>query len=117
MEKPLDGSLTKDDVQEFFQEDIFRVYKDYIERTILPQVTRDKLTKEYLIEKNYGVIGRSYARKVEYIKLNDSSNPAYALTVNTIAKKYAQYVISEGLAIEYPFSFLVEDAKCKCRYL
>lgn len=58
--------FTKEDVSSMLYLD---VYDDYTERKILPDILKDKLVEEYLYNNNYQTLGRSYARKVNIIKL------------------------------------------------
>ncbi len=47
------------------------VYKDYIERALLPDLYRKVLVENYLVRKNYSALGRSHARKVQTITLKN----------------------------------------------
>ena len=58
--------------------DVYNRYADYIERNLLPNIYRRALIKDYLIANNYGALGRSYARKVQFIALPDISSSASA---------------------------------------
>ena len=62
-EVELDGELTYKDVELYFT-DMFNTYKDYIERSLLPTIYRTALVERYIIDNNYGVLGRSYAKLV-----------------------------------------------------
>ncbi len=47
------------------------IYKDYIERALLPDLYRTTLVENYLVRKNYSALGRSHARKVQTISLKN----------------------------------------------
>lgn len=70
----LDAMHDKDSVASYFapydgSDAYLDNYSDFIERNLLPNMYRDALTEQYLIENNLGSLGRSYARKVTYIAL------------------------------------------------
>lgn len=48
-------------------------YTDYIEGEIVPDIYREKLVEQYLLDNEYSSLGRTYGRKVNYvgIKIND----------------------------------------------
>ncbi len=51
-------------------------YESYILDVIVPRIYRDLLVEDYLIEEDYASLGRTYARKVNFIGLKVSSeNP------------------------------------------
>lgn len=68
-------------------------YRDYIERKILPEVYKDRLVEEYILANNYSVLGRSYGRKVNILKLNyEASNKTFA---DDLMRAYAtKYVLN-----------------------
>ncbi len=49
-------------------------YVDYINGEIIPEIYREKLVEEYLLQEEYSTLGRSYARKVNYIAISTNSN-------------------------------------------
>ena len=51
--------------------DYLDVYKDYIERSLLPDLYRKVLVENYLTRRNYSALGRSHARKVQTITLKN----------------------------------------------
>lgn len=62
-------------------------YEDYIRRVIIPDIYVDLLAEQYLFDENYSSLGRSYARKVNYIAItsNDEfANAAPYLMLNFI---------------------------------
>ena len=62
-------------------------YEDYIRRVIVPDIYVDLLAEQYLFDENYSSLGRSYARKVNYIAItsNDEfANAAPYLMLNFI---------------------------------
>jgi hypothetical protein len=51
-------------------------YRDFIIGDLIPRIYREMLSEEYLIQEDYASLGRSYARKVNYIGLRVSNeNP------------------------------------------
>lgn len=60
-------------------------YQDYIEGEIVPKIFHEKLIEQYVLDEDYATLGRSYARKVNYI----------ALTVNDNHPEAAKYLIDE----------------------
>ena len=44
--------------------------RGYIEEKVFPQILKDKLVEEYVLNNNYSSLGRAYARKVNYIKIS-----------------------------------------------
>ena len=95
-ETELDAMKTKDDVEEYFT-DFLVTYKDYIKRALLPDLYRTALTEQYLIEKNYGTLGRSYARKVSYIALPDLEKEA---ATQKLVRAYCELVLADANANE-----------------
>ena len=73
---PIVGSYDHTKVPEYFgtanaNGDYIEVYKDYIERALLPDLYRKVLVENYLVRKNYSALGRSHARKVQTITLKN----------------------------------------------
>ncbi len=90
-EVELDGELTYKDVELYFT-DMFNTYKDYIERSLLPTIYRTALVERYIIDNNYGVLGRSYARKVQFIALPDVED--YDFATQRLIRSYAKLVLA-----------------------
>lgn len=91
----VDGHKDYRDVEEYFgtvDHNYLDVYQDYIERALLPDAYRAALVTKYVVAKNYGALGRSYARKVQYIALKDVSESASA--ARDLAKAYAEFVLT-----------------------
>jgi hypothetical protein len=70
-------------------------YQTFIRENLLPKIYRELLVEQYLIEKDYSSLGRSYARKVNYVALRVS-------TENPEAAKYLmdtfidQYILDQN---------------------
>ena len=79
-------------VKKFFQDNYLEVYKDYINRALLPDLMRSLLTQRYILDDNAVALGRSSARKVQYISLNNNSN--YPGKVEALLKAYAKMVLA-----------------------
>ena len=90
-EVQLDAMKDKEDVEEYFT-DFLVTYKDYIKRALLPELYRTALTEQYLLEKNYGALGRSYARKVSYIALPDLEKEA---ATQKLVRAYCELVLAD----------------------
>ena len=95
-EVQLDAMKDKEDVEEFFT-DFLVTYKDYINRALLPELYRTALTEQYLLEKNYGALGRSYARKVSYIALPDLEKEA---ATQKLVRAYCELVLADDAVDE-----------------
>ena len=83
----LTPELDKYDVSGFIHLDR---YSDYIERNIVPEIYKDKLVEEYLFDNNYPIFGRSYARKVNIIKISrdDEHKDVASKVMNSYVSKY-----------------------------
>ena len=46
----------------------------YVEKKIIPTIFRQLLNEQYLLDETYNTLGRSYARKVNIIKIADNTN-------------------------------------------
>jgi hypothetical protein len=54
-------------------------YQTFIRESLIPKIYRELLAEEYLLQEDYSSLGRSYARKVNYVALKVSSeNPESA---------------------------------------
>ena len=74
-------------------------YEDYTRRVIIPNIYIDLLAEQYLFDENYSSLGRSYARKVNYIAItsNDEfANAAPYLMLNFIE----QNILAEDATAE-----------------
>ena len=56
--------------KEYYQSETFH----YVELKIIPTIYRQLLNEQYLLDETYNTLGRSYARKVNIIKIADNSN-------------------------------------------
>lgn len=66
------------------------LYKDYTDRSVIPNIYRYLLVQNYLGEEYYSTLGRSYARKVNYVKIAVNSNDQSAAKklINRFVDKY-----------------------------
>lgn len=66
------------------------IYKDYINRKLVPEIMRNLLVQNYLNEERYSILGRAYARHVTMLDLEVSSeNKTLAASLlNEFATKY-----------------------------
>ena len=92
----IDGSKTYKDVMGYFHvqnDQFFSYYKDYIERSLLPNAYRKALVEQYLIDNNYGALGRSYARKVQYVALPNLDK--YESSTRSLVRAYCKHVLDK----------------------
>ena len=70
-------------------------YEDFIENNLLPKIYRELLVESYLIDQDYSSLGRSYARKVNYVALKVSSE--YPEAVKYLMDTFIdQYILDEN---------------------
>ncbi|MBP5091216.1 MAG: hypothetical protein J6328_01480 [Bacilli bacterium] len=82
------------EVKKFFQDDYLTIYKDYIDKNILPDLYKKALVQDYLIANNYVALGRSAARKVQYVSLSKNAN--YSDATQNLLTAYAKLVLNGG---------------------
>lgn len=46
-------------------------YAEYVEKEVLPEINEKLLTAKYICETSFSALGRAYARKVSYVKLEN----------------------------------------------
>ena len=56
--------------REYYQSDKLH----YVEKKIIPTIFRQLLNEQYLLDETYNTLGRSYARKVNILKIADNTN-------------------------------------------
>lgn len=86
----VNGSDNYEDVFNYYSELLVN-YKDYIARSVLPDIYRKFIVEDYLIENNYSSLGHTYARKIQYIALADISG--YSLATQRLVNAYADKVL------------------------
>ncbi len=91
--KLVNGHDTYENVDDYFAEDWINTYKDYIEQSILRSAYRKALVESYLISENYGVLGRSYARKVQYIAIKDENSGDHLGSLYRLFQAYAKNIL------------------------
>ncbi|MDY2913857.1 MAG: hypothetical protein SOV58_04410 [Candidatus Enteromonas sp.] len=99
IKKQVKGIYTYQDFGLFFQgegnvETFRKFYKEYIERSLLPNAYRKALVEKYLIDNNYGTLGRSYARKVQYIALPNLEK--FEDSTRSLVRSYCEHVLSSS---------------------
>ena len=87
------GYYTYEDVDEYFSGDWMSNYQDYIERSILQSAYRKALVECYLIENNYSSLGRSYARKIQYVAIKDEDSGDHLGSLYRLYHAYAKYIL------------------------
>jgi hypothetical protein len=71
-------------------------YKDFILNNLIPKIYRELLVESYLIEEDYSSLGRSYARKVNYVALKVSTQ--YPEAVKYLMDEFIdQYILGEDV--------------------
>lgn len=75
-------------------------YEDFIQNNLLPKIYRELLVETYLIDQDYSSLGRSYARKVNYVALKVSSEypEAVKYLMDTFIDQYILGEDAEGVA-------------------
>lgn len=68
-------------------------YSDFIQRSLLPDMYRKALVEKYIIEKNYGTLGRSYARKVQYVSVPNIDG--FPEATRNLVRKYCELVLAK----------------------
>jgi len=91
-------------------------YQDYIEINLLPDIYRNELTSQYILEQNAYQIRNTAARKVDYIALPENTSTTDDGTVlqpvQKLVRAYADIVLSdETLSNQYGLTFLDEIYK------
>lgn len=86
------GYKTYENVQEYFQDDYIAFYEDYIENVLIKDAYRKALVEMHLISQNYNTLGRSYARKVQYIALGNVEG--FPDATERLVKAYGKLVLS-----------------------
>ena len=86
------GYKTYLNVNEYFHADYVEYYQSYIERNLLPDAYRKALVEQHLISQNYNTLGRSGARKVQYVALGSVEGFPHA--TEDLTKAYATYVLT-----------------------
>ena len=72
-----------------YEENFFSAENTYVEDDILPDIYKELLTEQYLVDFTYNTLGRSYARKVNIIEINNNADNPFA------AKYLADNLINE----------------------
>ena len=98
----LDSNFKEENVRDYLS-NFEDTYGDYITKSIIPDVYKDKLIEEYVLDNNYSALGRAYGREVNYVKIpysSDDPNTAWRL-VNKFAKDYLDKAARVGTEVEY----------------
>ena len=106
----VDGHDTYENVDDYFADGWLNTYKDYIERSILQSAYRKALIESYLIANNYNILGRSYARKVQYIAIKDENNGDNLGSVYRLFHSYAKLILEKDDATIKSYKGLSDSA-------
>lgn len=72
--------------------------RGYIEEKVYPQILKDKLVEEYVLNNNYASLGRAYAREVNYIKISYETD----IFAWDLLKNFAEdYIIHSTDALDF----------------
>lgn len=63
---------------------------DYVEKEIIPNIYRDLLVEQYILDESYSVLGRSSARKVNIIAISSNTKDEYKQKANHLMKKFVK---------------------------
>lgn len=98
----IDSNFDKDSVREYLT-NFEDTYYDYISKKLIPDVYKDKLVEEYIIDNNYSALGRAYGRKINFVKYSydaEDPNTAYRLA-NLFANNYINAASAKGNDISF----------------
>lgn len=98
----VDSSFQEENVRNYLT-NFEATYEDYITKKIIPDVYKDKLVEEYIIDSNYSALGRAYGRKINFVKVSYESedpNTAYRLA-NLYAEKALDVEGAKGADVDY----------------
>lgn len=100
----IDGMKDEEDVGDYFGNGLVSyldIYRDYITRSLLPDLYRKVIVENYIQRNNYGALGRSHARKVQTISLKNLDNAIDA--TRNLVTLYAETVLeaTDEEIIEY----------------
>ena len=90
----IDGMKDEEDVGDYFGNGLVSyldIYRDYITRSLLPDLYRKVIVENYIQRNNYGALGRSHARKVQTISLKNLDNAVDA--TRNLVTLYAETVL------------------------
>ena len=71
-------------------------YVDYVNNTIIPGIVNNLLTQSYIYEKQYQSIGKTQSRKLNFIKIDDSTTNAEEL-LKLYVEKYLSKETESGV--------------------
>ncbi|MCQ2753115.1 MAG: hypothetical protein MJ206_02535 [Bacilli bacterium] len=77
------------------------MYKDYINRKILPEIYRDTLAQIYVKDQNYSSLGRTYARKIHMVSV-----PTSDATVSNVYNLFHEYAKNMNGTDTYTFDII-----------
>ena len=108
-----EGLLTPDvEPEEVFEKEVLHYENfsganhSYIEKELIPEITSQLLTEQYLLDETYNTLGRSYARNVNIIKI--SNNADYPMVADYVAKDLVS-VINEAPEYDITTGELLND--------
>ena len=83
--------------------------RGYIEEKVFPDILKDKLVEDYVYRENQSSIGRSYARKVSYLKVSYSDDHVFSWD---LLKNFAEkYIDTDTTAEEINFDVVTDAIK------
>lgn len=86
--------------------------RGYIEEKVFPQILKDKLVEEYVLNNNYASLGRAYARKVNYIKVSYEKDDVMAWDMmQNFANEYINKVNTEHPEVNCNFEIVAKAMK------
>lgn len=97
----LTPDFRKDDVTAFIH---FDRYEDYIERRIVPEIYKELLVEQYLMDEKYSTLGRAYGREVNIIKL--TRDDKFKSVPSTMMNKFVDDKILNTTSSDVDFEFL-----------
>lgn len=85
---------TEDGIKEIKKVLHFNFYTDYINSSLIPTILQNLLVEQYVLEEQYGNIGQTQSRQVNYIKIADNTSKNAKQFVNNFV---SNYVLNEGM--------------------
>lgn len=72
-------------------------YEDYTNRYFVKKFYRSRLIEQYMYDENYSLLGRSYARKINYVAISDNSD--YAGSAKKLMAAFSDQYIEADLPV------------------
>lgn len=81
-------------VSELLGDDYQTTYKAFIDAEVMPDINKNLLTAKYIIQNSFSSLGRAYARRIQYVKLENMKKKPGAASV--LINKWLGDFVSKG---------------------